>query len=165
MMAETQKQVTEDAVVLTHVFDAPREQVWEAWTDPEWVKRWGGPHGFSAPVYELDMRPGGWAVSCMKPDDGECFWGVGTFREVTPPERFVVTVSFADEQGNVVPATEYGMSEKRPREMLIEETFEEMDGKTRVTVRHSPLTGVAKEDREGMAQGWSEQFEKLDALL
>ena len=50
---------TEQEVVITRVFDAPREQVFRAWTEPQHFKRWWGPKGFTTPACTIDLRPGG----------------------------------------------------------------------------------------------------------
>src|SRR5688500_6087761 len=94
---------TEQDLVVTRVFDAPREMVWKAWTDAEQMKRWWGPKGFTAPTCTMDLRVGGKYLHCMRSPEGQDFWSTGVYREVTAPERLVMTDSFADEKGNVVP--------------------------------------------------------------
>ncbi len=69
---------------------------------------------------------GGKYLYCMRSPDDKDFWGTGIFREIAEPEKLVMTDSFADEHGRVVPATYYGMSPDTPLEMLITVTFEEM---------------------------------------
>src|ERR687887_2108984 len=150
-------------LVITRVFDAPRDRVWKAWTKPEEVKRWWGPKTFHTPVCEIDLRVGGKYLSCMRSSDGKDFWSTGFYREIVPREKIVATDSFADPKGNVVPATYYGMSSEIPLEMLITVTFEELDGKTKMTLRHAGLP--AGKDREGADQGWNESFDKLAASL
>ena len=77
-----------------------------------------------------------------------------------------MTDSFADEHGQVVPATYYGMSPDFPQQMLITVTFEELDGgRTRLTLRHSGFRGISAADLEGMQQGWMESFDKLAEYL
>jgi uncharacterized protein YndB with AHSA1/START domain len=154
---------TTKELVLTRVFDAPRERVWKAWTNPAEVKRWWGPKTFTTPVAEIDLRIGGKYVSAMRAPDGKEYWSTGVYREIVPLRKLVLTDSFADPKGNVVPATYYGMSAEIPREMLITVTFEDLGGKTKMTLRHAGLP--AGPDREGADQGWSESFDKLDAVL
>jgi len=153
----------EDALVIERIFDAPRELVWKAWTDPEMAKRWWGPKGFTAPAVEIDFRVGGKCLFAMQsPDfnDGRPIWSTGVYREIVPFERIVVTDSFADEKGNVVPATDYGMAGDFPLEMLVTVEFEDIgDGKTKMTLRHEGLP--AGEMREGAGTGWNESFDKL----
>jgi uncharacterized protein YndB with AHSA1/START domain len=146
-------------LVITRFFDAPRELVWKAWTDPEWLKRWWGPAGFTAPSAEFDLRVGGKYLFCMRSPDGKDYWLTGVYREIVPMERFVSTGSFADEKGNVVPATYYGMSQEAPLEMLLTVTFEEHDGKTKMTLRQVGFPSVA--ESQGAEQGWNQSFDKL----
>ena len=116
-------------LVIERVFDAPRERVWMAWTDPDLVKRWWGPKGFTAPVCRISLRVGGSYFLCMRSPQGKDYCNAGFYREIVPLERIVVTASFADEKGNVVSATSYGMGPGWAREMLQTVTFEERGGK------------------------------------
>ena len=148
-------------LVITRVFDAPRELVWKAWTDPEHFKRWWGPKDFTAPVCKNDLRVGGKYLWCMRSSEGKDFYTTGVFREIVPPERLVYTDSFADEKGNVVSATEYGLGEEFPAETLVTVTLVERDGKTTMTVRHAGLPAGKMKDMTG--DGWNESFDKLAA--
>ena len=154
---------TQQEFVLTRVFDAPRELVWRAWTEPDLFMRWWGPKGFTTPHCEIDLRVGGRLLNCMRSPEGQDYWSTGVYREIVPLERIVCTDSFADEKGNVVPATHYGMTADVPLEMLVTVTFEDLDGKTRMTLRHEGLP--AGEMREGAGTGWSESFDKLAEVL
>lgn len=160
-MAESSK----NELVIIRVFDAPRELVWKAWTDPEMYKKWWGPKMFTAPDVNIDFRVGGKHHSSMQGPDGKKYWSTGVYKEIVPMEKIVVTDSFADEKGDVVPATYYGMGEGFPEEMLVTVTFEEQDGKTKMTLRHSGIEKLNDTDRSNMQQGWSESFDKMDALL
>jgi uncharacterized protein YndB with AHSA1/START domain len=150
-------------VQFTRVFDAPRELVWNAWTNPETFKKWWGPSHYTCPEAKIDLRPGGKYLFAMKPQDGKVVWGGGTYTEVTKPSRIVCTDSFMDEKGNIVSPTEYGMTADFPRELYITLTFEEQDGKTKLTLVHKafPTEQVATDCNTG----WSESFDKLDRLL
>lgn len=152
-----------DELTITRVFDAPRELVFKAWTDPEIVKQWWGPKDFTAPYAKMDLRPGGKYLNCMRSPDGKDYWSTGVYREVVASQRIVMTDSFSDEHGNVVPASHYGMSSDFPLEMLVTITFEEYQGKTRLTLRHAGFP--AGPDRDDARQGWSESFDKLDEYL
>ncbi len=160
--ARTASKPPADELVITRLFDAPRDLVWKAWTDPEHLKHWWGPKAFTAPVVKIDFRVGGKYLYCMRSPDGKDYWGTGIYREIVVPERIVATDSFADAQGNVVPAAHYGMS-GMPLEMLITVTFEEAGGKTKLTLRHAGIPGGP--DRDGASQGWSESFDKLAGHL
>lgn len=153
----------ESELVLGRVFDAPRGRVWMAWTEPEAFKRWWGPKGFTVPFCTIDLRVGGRLLYCMRSPDGKDTWVTGAYREIVPGRKLVCTDSFADEKGNVVPATYYGMSADYPLEMLVTVTFEGVGGKTKLTLRHAGIPSGP--DQAGADQGWSESFDKLaDAL-
>jgi uncharacterized protein YndB with AHSA1/START domain len=146
-------------IIITRIFDAPREIVWKAWTDPELTKRWWGPKIFTAPVSKIDLRVGGKYLNCMRGPDGKDYWSTGIYREIVPPKRLVMTDSFADEKGNVVPASHYGMTGEWPLELLVTMTLEEAGGKTKMTLRHEGIpSGIMREMTE---TGWSESFDKL----
>jgi uncharacterized protein YndB with AHSA1/START domain len=158
------RQMAEE-VVITRTLDAPRELVWKAWTEPERIMRWWGPKGFTSPACEIDLRVGGKYLSCMRSPDGKDYWSRGVFREIKRHERLVMTDSFADAEGNTVPASYYGMSGDWPLEMLITLTLEEQEGKTKLTISHSGTEGVSDEDRKNMQQGWDESLDKLAEAL
>jgi len=153
----------ERELIITRIFDAPRELVWKAWTDPERLMQWWGPKGFTAPVCQIDLRVGGKYLNCMRSPEGRDYWGTGVYREIIPLERIVCTDSFADEHGDVVPATHYGMRPDFPLEMLVTVTFEEHEGKTRLTLKHVGLP--SGEDHDNTQAGWNESFDKLAESL
>ena len=150
-------------LVIMRVFDAPRELVWKAWIDPEHFKRWWGPKDYTCPFCEMDLRVGGKYLNCMRSPEGQDYWSTGVYREIIPIERIVFTDCFADEKGNIVPATHYGLSPDFPLKMLVTVTFEDHDGKTKMTLRHIGLP--AGPDSDGAQQGWSESFDKLAESL
>ena len=145
-------------LVIERIFDAPRELVWRAWTEPELLMRWWGPQGFTCPVAKIDLRVGGTFLNCMRTPDGQDYWSTGVYREIVEPERIVCTDSFADADGNVVPASHYGMPEDVPLEMLLTVTFEEYEGKTRMTLRHLGLPEAIERDA---STGWNQSLDKL----
>src|SRR5574341_96681 len=154
-------------LTITRVYDASREQVWKAWTDPEEVKTWWGPKYFTAPHIRIDFRVGGRFVYCMRGSgpDGTVkdFWNTGEHREIVPMEKIVTTMSFADEQGNPVPASHYGMPGEWPAELIVAVVFEDIKGgKTRITVREA---GIPGEMNELAGLGWNQQLDKLAEIL
>jgi len=152
-----------DALTITRWFDAPRERVWKAWTSVELMKKWWGPKFFTAPVIKTDLRVGGKYHFSMRGPDGKDYWSTGVYREIVPPERLVLTDSFADENGNVVPASHYGMTGDWPAALLITVTFEELGGRTKLT---DQTVFQTVEDRDGMLQEGMEEgvFETMDRL-
>jgi uncharacterized protein YndB with AHSA1/START domain len=150
-------------IIITRIFDAPRELVWRAWTEPERIMRWWGPKGYTAPACKLDFRIGGKYHFCMRSPEGKDYWSTGVYREIVEPERIVCTDSFADEHGNPVPASHYGMAGDWPSELLVTVTFEEHEGKTKMTLRHVGIP--AGEMKEMAGVGWNESFDKLAETL
>ena len=148
-------------LIITRIFDAPRELVWKAWTDPDVFMQWWGPRGFTAPVSEIDLHVGGEYFNCMRSPDGQDFCSKGVYREIVEPELLVMTDSFADKAGNIVPATEYGVGKGFPMEMRIKVNFEEQNGGTKLTIKHSDVQNISKTALGDMQQGWNESLDKL----
>jgi uncharacterized protein YndB with AHSA1/START domain len=151
-------------LVITRVFDAPLALVWKVWTDPEPFKQWWGPKTFTCPACKIDLRVGGKYITCMRSSEGKDYWTTGVYREIVPMKRIVYTDSFADEKGNVVPASHYGMpGDDWPKEMQVTVTFEDLGSKTEMTLKHFGLPAGKMEDMTGV--GWNESFDKLAESL
>ncbi len=161
MAAEnSSKKEQAEQVLITRVFDAPRDLVFKAWTECERLMRWWGPKGFTTPLCEIDLRPGGVFHNCMRSPEGRDYCGKGVYREIVEPERIVFADFFVDEEGNPVPASYYGMSPDWPQEALVTVTFAEHEGKTKLTLQHA-LGPVPASERDMCQQGWSESLDKL----
>jgi uncharacterized protein YndB with AHSA1/START domain len=145
----------EGTVVITRVFDAPRDLVWKAWTDPTMMAQWFGPRCFTNPVCELDVRAGGKLRIVMRSPDGNEYPMKGEFREVVAPKRLVFTNIAVDQDGN---------------HMLEGETtvvLDEKDGKTTLTLTtHAVgLVPIAPQMLAGMEAGWTQSIDKLEELV
>lgn len=160
--SDTAKLPIVEDLLITRVFDAPREAVWKAWTDPKHFMRWWGPEGYTAPACEIDLRVGGKYLFCMRSPEGQDYWSTGVYRGIVPLERIAFTDSFADEKGNVVSASHYGMEGEWPLELLVTVTFEDDDGKTIMTLQHAGIPSGMLSDCEA---GWSGSFDKLAESL
>jgi uncharacterized protein YndB with AHSA1/START domain len=138
-------------LVITRVFDAPRDIVFKAWTDPQRVKRWWGPKGFTNPVCEVDPRPGGAIRIHMRAPDGAVHPMTGVFQEIVEPERLTFTSSALDEKGAPL------------FEVLTTITLSEEGGKTKMTLRASVTmaTPAGAPHLAGMEQGWSQTLDRL----
>ncbi len=143
----------ERELVITRVFDAPRERVFDAWIDPEQLAQWWGPNGFTNPVCEIDVRPGGAIRIDMRAPDGTVYPMTGAFREIARPKRLIFTSAALDRAG------------KPLFEVLNTVTFAERGGKTTLTVRArvSKATAEAAPYLEGMDEGWSQSLDRLGA--
>lgn len=134
------------------IFDAPRQLVWDAWTDPDQMAQWWGPRGVTTPreTIELDLRPGGRLTFEMIDEaSGARYPNAGTFVEVEPPARLVwVDDGFADGSGRGTATV----------------TFIELDSvRTRLTVHL--VADFSDTIRAGAQQGWGTQLDKLAGYL
>jgi uncharacterized protein YndB with AHSA1/START domain/DNA-binding transcriptional ArsR family regulator len=146
-------------VVITRLFNAPLEQVWKAWTDPEHFKRWWGPKNFSSPVCKMDLREGGKYLFSMQSPEGQVYYSTGEYRKVAPMELLEFTDSFSDAEGNEVPASEYGMDDAFPNNTIIQIAFKALGNQTQMTLTH---IGLPVGEATDMTQsGWNESFDKL----
>jgi len=139
-------------LVITRTFDAPRNLVYKAWTDPAQLAKWFGPNQFTIPVCELDVRPGGAILIHIMSPEGDVYPMKGEFREVEPPERLVFTsAAYASVDGPL-------LLEDRTTVTLAED-----NGKTTLTM-HAVVTKAtpgAEGALAGMEQGWNETLDKL----
>jgi len=155
--------------VISRVFDAPRERVWQAWTETERLKQWWGPKGFTVTHCKVDLRPGGMMHYCLRMPDGNDMWGRFIYREIVKPERLVFVNSFSDKDGGI---TVHPMSPNWPREMLTTVTFEAQGGKTKLTVNWALFDSATDlerktfdEGRASMKQGWTGTMDQFVAYL
>ena len=146
---------SEQELVFTRVFDAPRKLVFKAWSDPKCVAVWWGPRHFTNPVCELDARPGGAIRIHMRAPDGTVYPMTGRFQEVVEPERIVFTSAALDDKGNPM------------FEVLTAVTFAEQGGQTKQTMRACviKMTPQAAPYLAGMEQGWTESLERLTGYV
>ena len=155
--------------VISRVFDAPRDRVWQSWTEAERPKQWWGPKGFVVSHCKIDLRPGGVMHYCLRAPDGSDMWGRFAYREIVKPERLVWVNSFSDPQGGV---TRHPGHASWPLEMLTTVTFEAQGGKTEVTVQWLPLDDSTdlerktfEDGRDSMKMGWTGTFEQFANYL
>jgi len=160
MAAANSVTAPERTLVSTRIFDAPRELVYRAWTDPAQLAKWFPPEGFGTARCEVDARPGGVFRLDMKapdgpPFDGKVFPGPGTFREVVPNERLVFTMTPEMGDGRTMPT------------VLMTVRFEDLAGKTRLTVEQTLPTveEFVTMAKTGMAEGIRQSLDKLAGVL
>ncbi len=161
------------AIEITRLFNAPRDMVWKAWTDPEMIKQWWGPEGFSAPSITVDLRVGGKYVFAMQgPKDSEwdkVMYSAGVYKEIVPNEKLVVTDYFSDEEGNKLPPMTFGQDKNFPDEMTVTVLFTETtDGKTELVLKYpKPETEEQMKAMiaSQMEDGWNSSLDKLAKSL
>ncbi|HTW47456.1 MAG TPA: SRPBCC domain-containing protein, partial [Acidobacteriaceae bacterium] len=141
---------------ITRFFDAPRELVYEAYTNPHHARQWAGPRGFTATHFEGDARPGGKWRACLHqtaPWQGHTglpdLWQGGVFKEVVPPERLVYTFAWEGQGGQPT------------RETVITIRFTEVDGNRTKMDFHQEFFDTV-EMRDGHNTGWNSSFDRLN---
>jgi uncharacterized protein YndB with AHSA1/START domain len=139
-------------LTITRIFDAPRELVFKAWTDPAFAQHWMGPRDYPAVHIESDLRRGGkWRI-CLRAADGtRDLWQGGVYREITPPERLVFTSAWDQEDGSTGPET------------LVTINFAEEAGKTRMTFHQGVFH--TRSNRDGHIGGWNSAFDRFEEYL
>jgi len=151
-------------MVISRVFDAPRELVWKAWTDPQYVMQWWGPKGFSCPTCKIDFRVGGKFLISMKSPDGQEFYNGGEYHEIVPHEKIVSSMYFADADGNKVEAAELGIEHEAIEDANDVTLFEDLgNGQTKLTFIGNETMERSKES--GQVEGWNEILEKVAEVV
>ncbi|MCU6708256.1 SRPBCC domain-containing protein [Paenibacillus sp. J5C_2022] len=152
-------------IVAERVFNAPRELVFQVYTEAEHLKNWWGPQGWTVPVCHVDFRVGGVWHYCMKCEDknqGDFFgmesWGKGIYREIDHGNSFVYNDYFSDAEGNEnaeMPAA------------LITVQFLEEEGKTRVVskTRYDSAEQIKTLMEMGMKEGFTQTWDRLSEYL
>ena len=153
-MAERNSTATAESLelVIDRTFNAPRELVWKAWTDPEMLSVWSAPRGFTIPRSEGSLRVNGpWRATMVKPDGQRLNLG-GKYLEIKAPEHLVFTHVWMDENDNPMPP-----------ETVVTVRLTERGNRTEMNFRQTGFDSAGS--REGHSEGWTECFEKLDEML
>ncbi len=162
MAQKTAREV--ERMTITRVFDAPRELVWKAWTEPKYVMQWWGPKGFTAPVCRMDFRVGGKSLYCMKSPDGQEFWNAIEYHEIVPHEKIVSSMYFADSAGNKIEPSELGIEHEAIEGAYDVTLFEDIgDGRTKLTFIGNEPMESAKDS--GQLEGWNQILDKVAAVV
>lgn len=159
------KKVEGSVLILERVFNAPRELVFQAFSEAEHLKHWWGPSGWELPVCNVDFRPGGvwhYCMKCVDKNQGDFYgmesWGKAVYEEIAAPEKIVYVDYFSDAEGNeneTMPSTHVTL------------TFEEFEGKTKLVNvgRYASAEALQTVLDMGMEQGISETWDRLEAHL
>jgi len=146
-MADSYADITAREIVTTRIFDAPRDRVFAAWTDPASLVQWWGPHGFTNTFHECDMRPGGIWRHAMHGPDGRTYENESRFVEITAPERIVI-------------------DHLSPPEFRLTVTFDSYGDRTKLTFRQLFASVGVYAGIKGLAtRGNEENFDRLAMVL
>jgi uncharacterized protein YndB with AHSA1/START domain len=154
--------------VLSHLFNAPRARVWEAWTGRDHVTKWFGPAGATISRAELDFRPGGRFHFCLRMPNRTEIWGRFIYREILAPQKLVWVHSFSDAAGGVA---RHPLNATWPLELLTTLTLAAEGNKTKLTLQWHPLYATPQEratfdaGHDSMRQGWAGTFGQLTGYL
>jgi uncharacterized protein YndB with AHSA1/START domain len=154
--------------VFNRTFDASRQDVWNAFTQPEHLKHWWGVPGNRIEIVHHDLKPGGLFHYCTRFPDGRTMWARFIFREIVAPERLVWLNGFSDERGGLTPNP---WLPNFPLETLNTVTLAEQDGRTLLTITVAPYSASDEEARifaggiAGMKMGFGASFKLLADYL
>ena len=153
-----------DRMVLTRIFDAPRELVWKAWTDPKYVMQWWGPKDFAAPFCEMDFRVGGKSLFCMRTPDGQECWNAVEYHEIVLHEKIVSSMYFCDRDGNKVEPAQYGIEHEAMDDAHDVITFEDLgNGQTKLTfIGNEPMESAKN---SGQLEGMNQVLDKVAEVV
>ena len=146
-------------IKINRTFNLPLATVWKAWSEAESMKKWFSPEGYTAPESTVDFKIGGKFLNSMKSPDGKVTWSMGAYKEIVPLKKIVYLDGFADADGNIVPASYYGMPGDWDLQLPVTVEFEEANGNTNMTLKHSGLPAEAADD---CVKGWQMCFDKLE---
>lgn len=151
-------------LVISRVVDAPVGQVWQAWTEPEQVRRWWGPTGFTCPLARIDLREGGTSLVAMRSPQGQDLYNTWTYRSIVPRQRLEFIQNFADQDGNKLAPASIGLPAEIPQDVRNLVTFTALDGhRTKMTVTEY---GYASDQILELSKAGLEQvLDKLAASL
>jgi uncharacterized protein YndB with AHSA1/START domain len=147
-------------IIITRIFNVPRELVFKAWTEPSHIEKWFGPEGFKTRVEAMDFRPlGHWRYVMVSPDGAE-YPSKGVFREIVPPARIVTSDEFDEGIEKVLDAD-------LPQEMVLTVIFEDLGAKTKLTIRimHETVSDRRKHEEMGVVAGWNSSLDCLNDFL
>lgn len=151
-MTDTAK-ANDREIVIRREFDAPRELLFDAWTDPDQIGKWWGPNGFSTTTHEMDVRPGGRWRFMMHGPDGTDYPNEIVYTEVEKPERL---------------AYDHGSGEEDdPDQFHVTVTFEEQDSRTTLTMRMRFATAEQRDKTVefGAVEGANQTLDRLEEHL
>lgn len=167
-MPAVQTKTTSEPFTISRTFDAPRDTVFKAWTDPAIMAKWWGPKGAEIISSKMDFHPGGTYLYGMKTPDGTEMWGKFLYQEIKAPEKITLINNFSDPQGGI---TRHPFAPTWPLQLFSVFTFEAVGDKTKVTIEWSPYkatdeeTKTFEEGRSSMQQGWTGTLDQFADYL
>ena len=165
---DSREKTSGESFVMTRVIKAPRELLFKVCTEREHLAHWWGPKGFALDIAKFEPRPGGTFVFKMSAANGMEMWGKWIIREMKAPERLVFVSSFSDPDGGT---TRHPMAPEWPLETLSTWTFEDLGGKTKLTIKGETISASDVEQKtfedgfESMKGGNTGMLDNLEEYL
>jgi uncharacterized protein YndB with AHSA1/START domain len=157
-----------NSFTMTHEFNAPVEKVFEAWTDPEKIKRWFAPKDYSIIYSKADIKAGGESHYCMSSKGGLEIWVKKFFKDFIPPAKLSYTQVYSNEKGGIEP---HPMIKNFPIEIFTTVMLDEKNGKTILNLTWEPLNASTEQVTRFMdetfelSQEWGGMLDQLEQLL
>lgn len=150
-------------LLITHLFDAPLELVFEAWTDPGQLEQWYAPDGCTIEFKSIDVSIGGEFHSCVHDKvHGDC-WIIGRYDDIIIHEKLIISMILSNENGDIVSAPDAGKSGDWPQKIITTVTFSPVGKQTKIILHQTVAEAEAK--KTGAYQSWFSMFDKLQQEL
>ncbi len=158
-----QKENKTKEVEISYTFNAPRDVVFNAWTNKAALEQWFAPNGCTIHYKLLEIKIGGKFHSCISnPEFGDC-WCIGEYKKIVYPSEIVYTMINADENGKPVTPASIGMDSEWPGETVVSITFSESNGKTTIILRQNAPEAVAK--KTGAYPSWIQMLQHCERII
>ncbi len=158
----------QEELVITRTFNAPRELVFKAFTEPDRMVHWWGAKGVTTHVARAEVRPGGELLYSQTFPNGQVMWGKFVYREIAAPERLVFVSLPVDANGNGIPNP---FVANFPAEILNTVSLTEENGKTTLEMHGAPINATEEERatfagmQKNVSAGFGSTFDRLDEYL
>jgi uncharacterized protein YndB with AHSA1/START domain len=153
---------------LSHTFNAPVEKVFEAWTNPDHLKQWFAPKGYSVIYAKAEIKAGGESHYCLASEHGMEMWGKMFYKDFIPPAKLSYTQVYSNEQGGIEP---HPMIKNFPIEIFTTVMLDEKDGKTTLNLTWEPVNANIEQitrfidETFELSQEWGGMFQQLETYL
>jgi uncharacterized protein YndB with AHSA1/START domain len=164
MTNETLPTAEKNEVLITRIINAPRQLVYDCWTQLDHLKRWYAPNNCTCVFTKMDVKiGGGYHGAIIHTGDGRKNWFYAVFKEIDPPNKLVFTLARADEHGNHLSPKDAGMPHEWPEITLVTLTFEDLGKQTRFTLHQTVDLDLAT--RHGAYPSWLQMLDRMETLI
>jgi uncharacterized protein YndB with AHSA1/START domain len=152
-----------EEVRISHMIRADRDEVFKAWINPALLVQWYAPEGCTIVYKHIDVRPGGTFHYCIRnPKYHDC-WCIGTYLEISAPDKLVYTIETSDASGVPVDPKSSGMDPDWPAKTIVTVLFEDLGEKTRIILLQTVAQNLAK--KTGAFPSWINMLNRLDKII